>query len=199
MSMSAPPPSQGPPVHGGGNGKYIAIAVILLLGMGGIVIWKVTQKPPPAPTPITSVIANTPTVSPTKFDDVPPPPPEEDAGPDTGVRNTGPAVKPCEVTACGGSITSDTEATIQMLARQTRRKCYEPALAQDPSLTGHVDIRLKIAWDGEICSAGVDSADPGLQQVGECTARIIAAAGKVPAPRGCVNIKFPVNYKPQGK
>lgn len=197
MSMSIPP-SQRPPVHGGGNGKYIAIAVLLVFGMGGIVVWKLTQKPPAPPTPPT-VITSATTPPPPKFDDVPPPPPIEDAGPDMGPRYTGPAIKPCEVSACGGSITADTEASIQMLARQTRRKCYEPALAQDPSLTGRVEIKLKIAGDGEICSSGVDTADPGLQNVGECTARIIAAAGRVPAPRGCVNIKFPVNYKPQGK
>jgi hypothetical protein len=38
-------------------------------------------------------------------------------------------------------------------------------------------------------AANVDTADPGLQQVGECTARIIAAAGHAPAPRGCVIVK----------
>jgi hypothetical protein len=86
-----------------------------------------------------------------------------------------------------------------MIARQTRKKCYEPALGNDPSLQGHVDIKLKIGSDGSICSSTVDSADPGMQQVGECTARLIFAAGRVPAPQGCVNIKFPVNYKPMGK
>ena len=86
-----------------------------------------------------------------------------------------------------------------MLARQTRKKCYEPALGQDPSLMGHVDIKLKIASDGEICSSSVDTADPGLQNVGECTARLIQAAGRVPAPQGCVIVKFPINYKPMGK
>lgn len=193
MSASTPPPPSG------GNGKYIAIAVVLLLGMGGLVIWRFTQKPPPDPTPIKLTASTASTTPTTHFDDVPPPPPVEDAGPDTGAKQIGPAIKPCEVMACGGKITADTEASLAMLARQTRKKCYEPSLAQDPSLQGHVDIKLKIGSDGSICSSTVDTADPGMQQVGDCTARMIQAAGRVPPPQGCVNIKFPVNYKPMGK
>jgi len=195
MSASTPPP----PVTGG-NGKYIAVAVVLLLGMGGIAIWKFTQKPPPDPTPIKLTASTASTTAPTQhMDDVPPPPPAEDAGPDTGAKVIGPAFKPCDVNVCTGRITPDTEASLGMLARQTRKKCYEPALAQDPSLQGHVDIKLKIGADGTICAASVDSADTGMQQIGDCTARMIQAAGRVPAPQGCVNIKFPVNYKPMGK
>jgi hypothetical protein len=170
---------------------------VLLLGIGGLVIWRVTQKPPTPPTPVTATTSAPP--PPPKFDDVPPPPPIEDAGPETGTKYHGPAIKPCEVMACNGTVTPDTEAALAMLAKQTRRKCYEPALAQDPTLMGHVEIKLKIAGDGEICSSSVDSADPGLQNVGECTSRIIAASGRVAAPRGCVNVKFPLIYKPQGK
>lgn len=193
--MSTPPPPTG-----GGNGKYIAVAVVLLLGMGGLIVWRITSKPDaPTPNP-TAVTTSAPTQPPPpKFDDIPPPPAVEDAGPDTGPTYHGPALKPCEILACNGNMTPDTEASLGMLARQTRRKCYEPALAQDPSLMGHVDLKLRIAYDGEICSSTVDTADPGLQQVGECTARIIAAAGRIPAPKGCVNVKFPVTYKPQGK
>jgi hypothetical protein len=195
MSASTPPP----PVSGG-NGKYIAVAVVLLLGMGGIAVWRFTSKPTPDPTPI-KLTASTATTAPvnTLIDDVPPPPPVEDAGPDSGSKYTGPALKPCDIMACGGKISSDTEASLAMLARQTRKKCYEPALTQDPSLQGHVDIKLKIAGDGTICTASVDSADPGMQQIGDCTARMLQVAGRVPPPQGCVNIKFPVNYKPMGK
>lgn len=198
MSTSKPPLSSAPPAHGG-NGKYIAVAVVLLLGMGGLVAWKLAQSTPPTPTPVATATSATAPPPPPKFDDIPPPPPTEDAGPATASSYHGPAIKPCDVTACGGSVTPDTEASLGVLAKQTRRKCYEPALAQDPSLMGHVEIRLKIAGNGDICASSVDSADTGLQQVGECTARIIAAAGHVPAPHGCVNIKFPLNYKPQGK
>jgi hypothetical protein len=174
--------------------------VVLLLGMGGIAVWRFTSKPTPDPTPI-KLTASTATTAPvnTLIDDVPPPPPVEDAGPDSGSKYTGPALKACDIMACGGKISSDTEASLAMLARQTRKKCYEPALTQDPSLQGHVDIKLKIAGDGTICTASVDSADQGMQQVGDCTARMLQVAGRVPPPQGCVNIKFPVNYKPMGK
>jgi len=86
MSQSKPPPSLVPPTHGG-NGKYIAVALVLLLGIGGLVAWRVTQKPPPTPTPVTVATSAT-ALPPPKFDDVPPPPPVEDAGPDTGPGRT---------------------------------------------------------------------------------------------------------------
>jgi len=192
-------PSQAPPQQQSGNGKYIVVAVLLLVGMVSLILWKVLQKPPEPVVVIPSASAG-PQPLPSKFDDIPPPPPTDDAGPDTNKpQYHGPGVKPCEVTVCGGRVAEATEAGLAMLAKQTRKKCYEPALGQDPTLMGHVDIKLKIAGDGEICTSNVDVADPGLQQVGECTARLILAAGHVPAPQGCVNIKFPVNYKPMGK
>lgn len=197
MSTSTNPP---PPV-GGGNGKYIAVAVVLVLGMGGLIAWRVLSSPPPPPVvTLPTVTTSAPAPPPPKFDDIPPPPPVEDAGPDTGTRPTGPAIRPCEVTSCNGRKTEDMEAGLGMLARQTRKKCYEPALGQDPSLTGHVSIKLKIAGDGEICSSNVGTADPGLQSVGECTSRLIQAAGRVAAPQGgCVLVDFPITYKPMGK
>lgn len=192
--------STAPPPAPSGHGKFIAVAVLLLLGIGLLAAWRFLNVSPSGPTAKADA-APTATVAPidTRVDDVPPPPPPEDAGPDTGTRFVGPAVRPCDVTACGGRISADTEASLAMLARQTRKKCYEPSLTQDPSLKGHVDIRLKIGADGSICAASVESADPGMQQVGECTARMIQAAGRVPAPLGCVNVKFPVNYKPMGQ
>lgn len=195
MSASTPPPPAS-----SGHGKFIAVAVLLLLGIAFIVAWRFLDVPSSGPTARVDA-ASSATVAPidTRVDDVPPPPPVEDAGPDSGTRFVGPAVRPCDVTACSGKISADTEASLAMLARQTRKKCYEPALTQDPSLKGHVDLRLKIGADGSICAANVESADPGMQQTGECTARLILAAGRVPAPLGCVNVKFPVNYKPMGQ
>jgi hypothetical protein len=202
MSPSTPPPSKAGIPPSGGNGKYIAVAVVLLLGMGGLAYWKLGQSPPPPPPPIpTASVATTATGNP-KIDDVPPPPPVEDAGPDVGAPKgpTGPGPNPCEVTVCNGKPTPDTEAALAMLARQSRKKCYETALAQDPELQGHVDLSVKIAGNGQLCSVGVSSSTMSIPSVGDCTARTIAAGGRVPAPTGgCVNIKFPVNYKPAGK
>ena len=135
---SLPPPSQSGAQSSGGNGKYIAIALLLLFGMGGIAFWKFhsgqTETPTPGPTVVATVASSAPT-SPL-IDDVPPPPPIIEAGPAPTTHYSS-AGNPCEVTSCGGSVGTDTEGGLAMLARQTRRKCYEPALASDPD---HVAI-----------------------------------------------------------
>lgn len=203
MSSASPPSAPHGVPSSGGNGKYIAIALLLLLGMGGILVWKFTgTDPPPTTHPSATVSAPTTTIQTSHVDDVPPPPPEEDSGPDTGskvVTNNGPGPNPCDVKVCNGSSTSDMEGGLAMLARQTRRKCYEPALGQDPTLAGKVTVNVKVASNGQICGASVSHNDMSIPSVGECAARMIAASGRVPPPKGgCVNIDFPLNYVPAG-
>jgi hypothetical protein len=197
---SLPPPSKSGVPSSGGNGKYVAIALVLLLGMGGIAFWKLhnqPEAPKPAPTVVATVASSAPTSA--LIDDVPPPPPIVEAGPEPTNHVSSFAGNPCEVTSCGGSVGSDTEGGLAMLARQTRRKCYEPALANDPTLAGHVKVHLKIASNGTICSASVASNDMASSSVGECAARMLQASGHVPAPKGgCVNVDFPLNYVPAG-
>ena len=203
--MSSVPPPSAP--HGvpssGGNGKYIAVAVLLLLGMGAIAAWKFgsggdTSKPQPS---VTSTVPTT-TIPTGHVDDVPPPPPTEDAGPDTGtkvVTNYGPGPNACDVKTCNGTPTPDMEGGLAMLARQTRRKCYEPALGQDPTLQGKLTVNIRVGANGQICAANVTTNNMSIPSVGECAARMIAASGHVPAPKGgCVNVDFPLNYVPAG-
>jgi hypothetical protein len=202
---SLPPPSSPQGVPQSGNGKYIAVAVLLLLGIGALLVWKLRggedPKPPPPPIPTASVSATT--TSTALVDFVPPPPPEPDAGPDTGAKpvatgNGGPGPNPCEVKVCNGASTTDMENGLGLLGRQTRRKCYEPALSQDPTLAGKVTVSVKVASNGQICSATVTKNEMSMPSVGECAARMIASSGHVPAPRGgCVNVDFPLNYVPQ--
>ncbi len=201
---SLPPPSSPQGVPQSGNGKYIAVAVLLLLGMGGLLFWKFRggddPKPPPPPLPTASVSATQTSTGLADF--VPPPPPEPDAGPDTGAKpvatNIGPGPNPCDVKTCNGAATQDMENGLGLLGRQTRRKCYEPALSQDPTLAGKVTVSVKVASNGQICSATVTKNEMSMPSVGECAARMIASSGHVPAPRGgCVNVDFPLNYVPQ--
>ncbi len=200
---SLPPPSQKtgiPP--SGGNGKYIAVAAILLLGIGAIAYWKLHATPPAPPPPIPIPTASTVAENP-KIDDVPPPPPEpdggEDAAPKVTVVHTGGGGGGCGVTVCNGNSSPQMVAGLTMLARQTRRKCYEPALANDPSLQGHVMVKLKISSGGQICSATVQKNDMGSSQVADCAARMLLISGRVPPPKGgCVNVDFPINYVAAG-
>ncbi len=169
--------------------------------MGGIAFWKLHNSQPDAPKPTATVVASVASsvTNTALIDDVPPPPPVIEAGPES--TSHGPYVQgnPCDVSSCGGSVGQDTEGGLAMLARQTRRKCYEPSLAQDPTLQGHVKVHLKIASNGTICSASVASNDMASTSVGECAARMLQASGRVPPPKGgCVMVDFPLNYIPAG-
>lgn len=200
---SVPPPSQSG-VPSGGNGTYIAVAVLLLLGIGGILAWQLTQKHPATPPPpIASVTASASSspVSTALIDEVPLPPPVVDAStPQPTIVYVG-GGDPCATKVCGGNVPSgsDSERALAMLAHQTRRKCYDPALANDPTLQGHVMVRMKIASNGQICSASVLKNDMPSSSVGECAARMLLASGHVPPPKGgCVELNFPLNYVPMG-
>lgn len=202
----SPTPSlapQGVPPSGG-NGKYIAVALLLLLGIGALLYWKVFSGPDPvkpvATTPIPSV--TTPPTNTGLIDFVPPPPEEPDSGPDTGAKpvstGSGVAYNACDVKVCNGTPTTDMENGLGLLGRQTRRKCYEPALSQDPTIAGKVTVSVKVASNGQICAASVTKNEMPMPSVGECAARMIAASGHVPPPKGgCVNVDFPLNYVPQ--
>ena len=201
----SPAPSQPPPPAGNSNGMYIALAVVLLLGIGGIVVWKFTSGTPEQPKSVATASASaSASAAPTNtlIDEVPLPPPVIDAGPAPTVQYSGgPAADPCSYNVCNGNVAtgSDTERGLQQLALKTRRKCYDPALANDPTLQGHVKVHMKIAGNGQICSANVASNDMASTSVGDCAARMLLASGRVPAPKGgCVNLDFPLNYVPMG-
>jgi len=203
---SAPPPSQSGAPSSGGNGMYIVVAILLLLGIGGIAVYKLTSKPTAAPQPVATGSATAPaasSVSTALIDEVPLPPPEVDAAAaQPTIHYVSGGGDPCAVSACGGNVApgSDAERGLAMLAHATRRKCYDPALANDPTLQGHVTVRMKIASNGQICSASVAKNDMSSTSVGECAARMLLASGRVPAPKGgCVELNFPLNYVPMGQ
>lgn len=201
------PPSAPAGVPSGGNGTYIAVAVLLLLGIGGLVVWKfVLSKPDPsAGLTAPSGSLGSPTITaPTnpKLDDVPPPPPPV---PDSGTPEAGP--KPtgtggvvtgsngCDA-KCTGATPPDLASALQSRAAQARR-CYNSALAQDQSLKGRVTIAVKIAPSGGVCSASVAQTD--MPAVGACVAGVFRG-GTFPAPRGgCVDAMVPMNFVPAGQ
>jgi hypothetical protein len=200
------PPLSRPPAgvpQTGGNAKYAIVAIVLLLGAGGIYWWRSMtnrdQAPaPPPPSAIASASADPAPTNP-KLDDIPPPPPPEEkpeAGAGGGkvvyVQGGG-----CEG-KCGGSATSELTSALQMRGAQARR-CYNQALAQDSSLKGHVTIAVRIGPQGNVCSANVASTDMGGSSVGACAANIFRNA-QYPAPRGgCLDANVPLNFVPQGQ
>jgi len=198
---SIPPPSQAG-VPQGGNGKYIAVGALLIAGIIGLVAFKSCSGGDPKPIAMVPDAAPStkPTVDTSRFDDVPPPPTPEDASvaPVTTHYISGP-VNYCDVKACNGTTTTELENGLNMVARQTRRKCYESALGNDPSLKGHVKLNLVIAINGQVCSATVGSNDMSSTSVGDCAARTFLAS-HLPSPKGgCVKVDFPLAYVPAGQ
>jgi hypothetical protein len=199
--MNSIPPSRAG-VPSGGNGKYIAVALLLLLGIGGLVVYKVTQSPDPKPVVLPTPSASSTAITQQQIDNVPPPPPE-DAGVAPAPSSRIVYVQEgnaCDVQTCYGSASTDLENGINMVARQTRRRCYEKALGNDPTLQGHVTIALKIASTGQVCSASVGSNDMSDTSVATCAANTFLAA-HLPSPKGgCVaHLNVPIAYVPAGQ
>lgn len=193
MASKAPPPSS-PAGVPSGNGKYIALALLLLLVIGGIAYWKLSQKPP-EPVTVIPVDAAAPPPTRTVDDDIPPPPPE-DAGVEAGKKvvvvyaGNGCAAK------CTGKVSSDLQTSLSFRARQAHR-CYDNALAQDPTLKGRISISVRVGTDGSVCSAGIASNDMGTPMVANCVLGYFKNGGFPPAQGGCADVAVPINFKPR--
>ncbi|AKU96019.1 hypothetical protein AKJ09_02683 [Labilithrix luteola] len=202
MSSNAPRPSTPPAgVPSSGNGKYIVVAALLLLGVGGFIAWKSTQKGPEAVTISMVPDASAPTAPPpsrNEEDDIPPPAPVEDAGQDAGkkVGTTAPANTGCEVKTCTGQSYAELDSALMYRVKQSRRRCYDPALAQDSTLRGKATVSVRIGTNGQVCNAGVVSSDLGNPAVASCVANSFRGSS-LPAPKGgCVDVNIPVNFVP---
>jgi hypothetical protein len=204
MSPNLSHPPAGVP-QSGGNTKYALVAVVLLVGVGGIFAWRsLTNRdatPAPVPTVSSTVASLAPPPNP-KLDDVPPPPPPEDkpeAGPGGGGSRMVAGVPGggCDGT-CSGVATAELGAALQARGNQARR-CYNSALSSDSSLRGHVTIAVKVGPTGNVCSASVAGNDMGSPAVANCAANILRGAS-YPAPRGgCVVATVPLSFVPMGQ
>jgi hypothetical protein len=181
----------------GGTAKYAIIAILLVLGAGGLFAWRAlggrTAQPPPVanlPPPPVQPPSNP------KIEDVPLPPPPEDK-PDGGgpriiyVREGG-----CEA-KCNGKSPPELEQMLRVRGAQARR-CYNQALANDSSLKGKVALEVRIGPSGNVCSVNVTSNDMGSPAVANCAANIFRS-GTYAAPHGgCVVANVPLSFVPQG-
>jgi hypothetical protein len=173
---------------------------VLGLGLAALVGWKfigkssadqaaataATTPPPPAPPPTLS-----------RIDDVPLPPDPEPEAPDAAVAPKAPttAINPCEAKTCAGAMTPELENALAMRAKQAHR-CYDQALATDSTLAGRVAINVRIASNGQICSASVAKNELSNPSVAQCMASTYRK-GNFPAPKGgCADVEIPVSLKP---
>jgi hypothetical protein len=193
MSTSLPPPA-----GTGGNGKYIALGGLFVAGIVALLLWKSCDKPQPVVT-VPSVAPPPSNTFNAKVDDVPPPPPiEPDAGPEVKPANTRPG-DPCVVKSCSGATTPELESALAFRAKQAHR-CYDSALANDATLQGKIQISVRVASNGNVCSAGVVSSETGMGNVANCVANTFRMSGHFPSPKsGCVDAAIPIAFVPGGR
>jgi hypothetical protein len=196
--VSKAPPSRHPAgVPPGGGTKY-AVAAALLVGLiVAVVVWKVVgQKPPPPAVVIADAAPPTTFNARNPDDEVPPPPPVEDAGPKNERKVTAHAENQCGVPRCTGSNSNELESALSFRVKQAHR-CYDNALAQDPTLRGKVTVAVRIGATGTVCSAGIASNEMSSAQVANCVSGYFRG-NTFPAPRGgCVDVNIPINFVPR--
>jgi hypothetical protein len=201
--MNTNPPSRPPAgVPPPSNAKYAIVAIVLVLGIAGIVVLRnmSSRSDTPAPKPPPSLAASESAPSNPKLDDVPlPPPPEEK--PEGGA--VGPRIVYVQNAGCDGKCFGQAPPelgpALQARAAQARR-CYNQALAGDSSLKGHVTVAVRIGPSGNVCSASVASNDMGTPGVANCAANIFRNVGGYPSPRGgCVDATVPLSFVPQNQ
>jgi len=197
---SKPPPSLGAPAGvPPSNAKYVVIAVLIVGVIIAAIAWKKCSAPPPPPPP--PIIDAGPPIKTTgrnPDDDVPLPPVIEDAGPDSGkkiVYVPGTASQ-CDAKKCGGSTTGELETMLSFRVKQAHR-CYDTALAQDPTLRGKVSIAVRVGANGQVCSAGVASNEMGSPTVANCVTGYFRGANFPPPKGGCADINIPINFVPR--
>jgi len=167
-----------------GNGKFVALAVLLLGAIGAVIAWKTCQKPPDPIVLAPPDAGPPPRPSKNIDDDIPPPPPVEDAGNDAGKKvNIVFTGNQCDAKKCTGTTGTDVEAALSFRAKQAHR-CYDNALAQDPTLRGKVSIAVRIGSNGQACSAGVASNElSSAPSVANCVVGYFRGQA-FPAPKG---------------
>jgi hypothetical protein len=170
-----------------------------MLAIAALFAWQhFSTRPSAIPAPSASVAARPPESTNPKLEDIPPPPPVEEkpeAGPPRVIYVQAGG---CEG-KCSGTATPELGQALQQRAAQSRR-CYNEALARDPSLRGHVTVAVRVGTVGNVCSVNVTANDMGTPNVANCAANIFARSGGLPSPRGgCVDATVPISFVPQGQ
>lgn len=191
MTTSLPPAG----VPTSGNQKYIAVAVVLLLLVGGLVWWKTRPSETPQVN-ITPPALPTTTADPHRDDDIPPPiaiPTVTASAAKSTVANGGPVSNGCDAKVCKGTAGDDLQSALALRGRQAR-KCYERELANDPKLSVRMTMSVRVGTNGAACSAAVASSDNPA--VSACVANFFRNGGYPGAKGGCAEVNIPLNFIP---
>ena len=198
MPSQAPPPSSPPGVPSNGGGKYVIVAVLLLGAIGGTVAWKMSQKPVEQQVVLDAGSPREVASGRDLDEEIPLPPSLPEAGPEEPepIKKASAPVNQCDAKKCVGSSGQELEGALAQRVRQSHR-CYDNALAQDPTLTGKITVAVRVGSNGQACSASIASNDMGSSQVASCVTGYFRGVN-FPAPKGgCVDVNIPINFVPR--
>lgn len=199
MSETAPP---SPPTNSGK--PLIALIIAMLVVGGGIAFWKIGGSSDELSDAEASVEA-----PPTEEEDEvqaappppPPPPPKETAEPEPEATAKKTAVASgkkfsgsggCN-SPCNGKADSQFSATLRQRAGLART-CYNQGLRQNANLEGRMNVRVRVAPSGQLCSATATDNSLGDASVTSCILQKFRS-GSWPKPRGgCVEGQVPLNF-----
>jgi hypothetical protein len=182
-----------------GNNVFIAMTVVMLLAMGGLILWKFTGSPSSEQAAATAAAVVEDRVTDNPMPPPPPPPPaEEPSAAPTAVAsaNAAPRLgKSACPSKCEGEATAALKSALAGRGGSGRR-CYEKSLSQNALLKGRMTVHIRIGTNGSVCSANVshdELHDPGLSN---CILGVFRSS-TLPSPaNGCVDVDVPLNFVP---
>lgn len=190
-SYKGPPPSQG-------SGQYIAVAAILLLFIGGVVIFKVTQsKPDETPNVLPSASVKK-TAAPAFTDTLPPIATDE---PTASVSASASAKTP---TGTGGGGGCSAECTGKpapgfsgefQSAGGAAKGCFKSALAKNESASGKISVSVRIDGSGNVCSASAKADSGSIQDITGCVANVFKSKHYSAPSGGCIDATMSINFE----
>jgi hypothetical protein len=189
-----------PPASGGGNGKYAAIGLLLLVG-GGVGIWALTRTDAP-PRPAAFLVARDagrPVVTnPSVGALIELPPEVPDAGPPPDVSNA-PRIRYVTryVSECSGTLSDP--GGVQRTAQSNygaMRACYERELRANPTLRGGLTAQLKINTSGHLDAVQVSTGMSSRPLV-NCVKAALMRVSFPPSRGGCALAEVRFNFTPR--
>lgn len=203
MTPSQPPRSSIPstlPKRSSGAPYIAAIAVLVLL-IVGLVWFKFSRKDPPVQPPVIQSVTQNNTPPPPVFDI--PAPPEIEAGLDAEADAKKPAVGTTGATLCSNPCTGNVPPALRSALSSTAgaaRGCYERALRTNSMLQGRMMVAVRVASNGNVCSASVVQDSVGSPQVSSCVGGLFRGKRFPPVTGGrCADVQVPLSFKPREK
>jgi len=127
-------------------------------------------------------------------------PPEIEAGPEGGpdaskkVGTSGPSL-------CAGPCNGNAPPSLRSALSSTAgaaRGCYERALRTNSMLEGRMMVAVRVASNGNVCSASVVQDSVGSPQVTSCVTSLFSGKRFPPVTDGrCADVQVPLSFKPR--